>query len=197
MEQDVIYQAAVTRFKELFARATEGPLREPAAMTLATVDADGRPSLRVVLLRGMDERGFVFFTNSLSAKGQQLAANPQAALCFHWDFLGEQVRVEGHTKKVDEEESDNYWELRSRESRLGAWASQQSQLLADRRELESRVEEFEEKFANQDVPRPPHWYGYRVVPERIEFWQEGTNRLHARTIYEEAQTGWKRFSIYP
>ena len=197
MEQDVIYQAAVTRFKELFARATEGPLREPAAMTLATVDADGRPSLRVVLLRGMDERGFVFFTNSLSAKGQQLAANPQAALCFHWDFLGEQVRVEGHTKKVDEEESDNYWELRSRESRLGAWASQQSQLLADRRELESRVEEFEKKFANQDVPRPPHWYGYRVVPERIEFWQEGTNRLHARTIYEEAQTGWKRFSIYP
>jgi pyridoxamine 5'-phosphate oxidase len=197
MEQDVIYQAAVTRFKELFARATEGPLREPAAMTLATVDADGRPSLRVVLLRGMDERGFVFFTNSLSAKGQQLAANPQAALCFHWDFLGEQVRVEGHTKKVDEEESDNYWELRSRESRLGAWASQQSQLLADRRELESRVEEFEEKFANQDVPRPPHWYGYRVVPERIEFWQEGANRLHARTIYEEAQTGWKIFSIYP
>jgi pyridoxamine 5'-phosphate oxidase len=197
MEQDVIYQAAVTRFKELFARATEGPLREPAAMTLATVDADGRPSLRVVLLRGMDERGFVFFTNSISAKGQQLAANPQAALCFHWDFLGEQVRVEGHTKKVDEEESDNYWELRSRESRLGAWASQQSQLLADRRELESRVEEFEKKFANQDVPRPPHWYGYRVGPERIEFWQEGTNRLHARTIYEEAQTGWKRFSIYP
>ena len=197
MEQDVIYQAAVTRFKELFARATEGPLREPAAMTLATVDADGRPSLRVVLLRGMDERGFVFFTNSLSAKGQQLAANPQAALCFHWDFLGEQVRVEGHTKKVDEEESDNYWELRSRESRLGAWASQQSQLLADRRELESRVEEFEEKFANQDVPRPPHWFGYRVVPERIEFWQEGANRLHARTIYEAAQTGWKRFSIYP
>ena len=197
MEQDVIYQAAVTRFKELFARATEGPLREPAAMTLATVDADGRPSLRVVLLRGMDERGFVFFTNSLSAKGQQLAANPQAALCFHWDFLGEQVRVEGHTKKVDEEESDNYWELRSRESRLGAWASQQSQLLADRRELESRVEEFEKKFANQDVARPPHWYGYRVVPERIEFWQEGANRLHARTIYEEAQTGWKRFSIYP
>ena len=197
MEQDVIYQAAVTRFKELFARATEGPLREPAAMTLATVDADGRPSLRVVLLRGMDERGFVFFTNSLSAKGQQLAANPQAALCFHWDFLGEQVRVEGHTKKVDEEESDNYWELRSRESRLGAWASQQSQLLADRRELESRVEEFEEKFANQDVPRPPHWYGYRVVPERIEFWQEGANRLHARTIYEGEQTGWKRFSIYP
>ena len=197
MEQDVIYQAAVTRFKELFARATEGPLREPAAMALATVDADGRPSLRVVLLRGMDERGFVFFTNSLSAKGQQLAANPQAALCFHWDFLGEQVRVEGHTKKVDEEESDNYWELRSRESRLGAWASQQSQLLADRRELESRVEEFEEKFANQDVPRPPHWYGYRVVPERIEFWQEGANRLHARTIYEAAQTGWKIFSIYP
>ncbi len=197
MEQDVIYQAAVMRFKELFARATEGPLREPAAMALATVDADGRPSLRVVLLRGMDERGFVFFTNSLSAKGQQLAANPQAALCFHWDFLGEQVRVEGHTKKVDEEESDNYWELRSRESRLGAWASQQSQLLADRRELESRVEEFEEKFANQDVPRPPHWYGYRVVPERIEFWQEGANRLHARTIYEEAQTGWKIFSIYP
>ena len=197
MEQDGTYQEAVARFKELFARATEGPLQEPAAMTLATVDADGRPSLRVVLLRGMDERGFVFFTNSLSRKGQQLAANPQSALCFHWDFLAEQVRVEGHAKKVDEEESDNYWELRPRESRLGAWASQQSQLLADRHELESRIEAFGKKFANQDVPRPPHWFGYRVVPERIEFWQEGANRLHARTIYEEAQTGWKRFSIYP
>ena len=121
-------------------------------MTLATVDADGQPSLRVVLLRGMDERGFVFFTNSLSRKGQQLAANPQAALCFHWEFLGEQVRVEGRARKVDGEESDNYWELRSRDSRLGAWASQQSQLLADRCELESRIEEFEEKFANQGCP---------------------------------------------
>ena len=197
MEQDLIYKEAIVRFQELFARVEEGPVEEPAAVTLATADLDGRPSSRVVLLRGLDDRGFVFFNNSLSRKGRQLEANPQAALSFYWDFLGQQVRIEGNTEKVDDKESDNYWTLRPRDSRIGAWASRQSERLVDRAELDSRIEKYKETYVNQDVPRPPHWYGYRVVPRRIEFWQEGANRLHTRTIYEEASEGWEKFLIYP
>ena len=197
MEQDLIYKEAIIRFQELFARVAEGSVAEPAAVTLATADLNGRPSSRVVLLRGLDDRGFVFFTNSLSRKGRQLEANPQAALSFYWDFLGQQVRIEGDTEKVDDKESDNYWALRPRESRIGAWASRQSERLADRAELDSRIEKYTENYVNQEVPRPPHWYGYRVVPRRIEFWQEGASRLHTRTIYEEESTGWEKFLIYP
>jgi len=197
MEPDVIYQEAVNRFKELFARVAEGPLREPAAMTLVTADAAGQPSARVVLLRGVDEEGFVFFTNALSRKGHQLATNPQVALGFYWEFLGEQVEVEGLAEKVEDEESDTYWASRSRESRLGAWASQQSQPLDDRQELESRIEKYREQFAHQDVPRPDHWYGYRVVPQRIEFWLEGEHRLHTRTVYEKEHAGWRKILLYP
>jgi len=197
MEQDLIYKEAIVRFQELFARVAEGPVAEPAAVTLATADLDGRPSSRVVLLRGSDDRGFVFFTNSLSRKGRQLEANPQAALSFYWDFLGQQVRIEGDTEKVDDKESDNYWVLRPRESRIGAWASRQSERLADRADLDSRIEKYKENYVTQEVPRPPHWYGYRVVPRRIEFWQEGANRLHTRTIYEEDSAGWEKFLIYP
>jgi pyridoxamine-phosphate oxidase len=182
MEQDPIYKEAIVCFQEIFARVEEGPVEEPAAVTLATADLDGRPSSRVVLLRGLDNRGFVFFTNSLSRKGRQLEANPQAALSFYWDFLGQQVRIEGNTEKVDDKESDNYWIHRPRDSRIGAWASRQSERLVDRAELDSRIEKYKETYVNQDVPRPPHWYGYRVVPRRIEFWQEGANRLHTRTI---------------
>lgn len=197
MESDATYLEAIARFKELFSRASAGPLREPAAMTLATVDTRGCPSVRVVLLRNVDARGFVFFTNSLSRKGEQLADNPQAALCFHWDFLGEQVRIEGHAEKVDDQESDDYWDSRPRDSRIGAWASQQSQPLVDRKELEQKIEEYQERFANGDVPRPPHWCGYRIVPQRIEFWTEGAHRLHARTTYEQGKAGWKIFALYP
>ena len=197
MEADANYSEAIVRFQDLFSRASEGGMREPAAMSLATVDQDGGPSIRIVLLRKIDERGFVFFTNSQSRKGQQLATNPQAALCFHYDSLGEQVRVEGNTEKIDDSESDVYWTSRPRESRIGAWASQQSELLANRDELEARIKKYEEKFANQDVPRPPHWYGYRLVPRRIEFWKEGAYRLHQRTIYERGEAGWNRFELYP
>ena len=197
MEQDPIYKEAIDCFQEMFARVAEGPVEEPAAVTLATADLDGRPSSRVVLLRGLDNRGFVFFTNSLSRKGRQLEANPQAALSFYWDFLGQQVRIEGNTEKVDDKESDNYWIHRPRDSRIGAWASRQSERLVDRAELDSRIEKYKETYVNQEVPRPPHWYGYRVVPRRIEFWQEGANRLHTRTIYEEASGGWEKFLIYP
>lgn len=197
MESDPTYQEAISRFVENFDRASKSSLREAAAAALATVDAEGRPSARMVLLRGVDQRGFVFFTNSRSSKGEQLATNPQAALCFHWDPLGEQVRVEGPAEQVSDEESDSYWEERPRDSQISAWASLQSQLLADRSQLEARLRKFEQEFADREIPRPGHWYGYRVVPRRIEFWQEGKSRLHQRTLYEQGAAGWVRSALYP
>ena len=197
MGQDAIYTEAIERFGELFRRAADGPNHEPAAVTLATSDADGHPSARIVLLRRFDERGFVFFTNSRSRKGQELESNPQAALCFYWDFLGEQIRIEGKSEQVADEESDDYWLHRPRESRIGAWASQQSERLNDRNTLDSEIELITEKYSNQEVPRPPHWYGYRVVPNRIEFWQEGAHRVHTRTVYQHTEAGWEKFSVYP
>ena len=197
MESDPTYQEAINRFIENFDRASKSSLREAAAVALATVDAEGRPSARMVLLRCVDQRGFVFFTNSRSSKGEQLAANSQAALCFHWDPLREQVRVEGSTEQVSDEESDTYWEDRPRDSQLSAWASLQSQLLADRSLLEARLKKFEQEFADREIPRPEHWYGYRIVPRRIEFWQEGSSRLHHRTLYERGDAGWARSALYP
>ena len=197
MGQDFIHNEAMSRFAELFDRANEAKVREPAAVTLATADIEGRPSARVVLLRRFDHRGFVFFTNSRSRKGRELAVNPQAALCFYWDSLGEQVRVEGATEKVDDDESDDYWIHRPRESRLGAWASRQSERLIDRAEFDSQIATLEAKYSNQEIPRPPHWYGYRVVARRIEFWQEGAHRRHTRTVYQNAASGWEKFSLYP
>ena len=197
MGQDFNYSEAIERFGELFRRAAEGPNQEPAAVTLATADADGHPSARVVLLRRFDERGFVFFTNSRSRKGHDLEVNPQAALCFYWDFLGEQIRIEGKSEQVADEESDDYWLHRPRESRIGAWASRQSERLDNRIALEAEIELIKQKYSNQEVPRPPHWYGYRVVPKRIEFWQEGAYRVHTRTIYQYSADGWEKFSLYP
>ena len=197
MVQDSFYKIALKRFEELFMRANDSTNREPAAVTLATADSDGRPSARIVLLRGFDERGFVFFTNSNSRKGQELTVNPQAALCFYWDSLGEQVRVEGSTETVDASESDNYWFQRPRESRLGAWASQQSERLKDRAAFESEIASLATKYADQEIPRPPHWHGYRLVPRRIEFWQEGAHRLHTRTVFQNTALGWEKFFLYP
>ena len=196
MDQDY-YREAIQRFDTLFNRAVEGPTQEPGAVVLATADGEGRPSARVVLLRGWDHRGFVFFTNSRSRKGQELTTNPEAALGFYWDFLGEQVRIEGSATRIEDKESDDYWLRRPRESRIGAWASKQSQPLANPAELDSEIETLKEKFANQEVPRPSHWFGYRIVPRRIEFWTEGTHRLHTRTIYQTTADDWDRFSVYP
>lgn len=169
-------------------------------MALATVGADGRPSVRMVLLKGFDRNGFVFFTNLESRKGDQLAANPQAALCFHWQPLEVQVRVEGRVTPVDETEANSYFASRPHGSQIGAWASQQSRPLAERRELEDRIAEFEARFAGGEVPRPPFWSGFRVAPERIEFWSGRPSRLHDRQVYHadaSAEGGWRVEHLYP
>ena len=174
---------ALDRFDALFKRAADAGLNEPAAVTVATADPDGRPSARVVLLRGYDESGFVFYTNTLSRKGRGLTADPRAAMCFFWDPLMEQVRIEGEVVAVADAQADAYWSSRHPRSRIGAWASEQSEPLENREALEARAAMFAERFGDGPVPRPPHWSGYRVIPNRVEFWRSLPDRLHERTCY--------------
>ena len=167
------------------------------AMTLATTTSDGRPSARAVLLKGLDERGYVFYTNLESRKSKELLANPHAALCFLWKSLDRQVRVEGLVELAADEEADAYFASRPRDSQIGAWASNQSQPLASRAELERRVDEFSRRFGKEPVPRPPYWAGFRVVPQRIEFWQERLSRLHDRILFIHEGDGWRRERLFP
>lgn len=193
-----LLREALARFDEVFARAGEKESSEPTAVILATADGAGRPSARTVLLKGVDERGFVFYTNSSSRKGRDLRENPRAALAFFWQSVFEQVLVEGAVEPVSDAESDAYWATRRRESRIGAWASDQSAPLASRAELNARYAEHEHRFAGAEVPRPPHWRGYRVVPERIEFWRPGDHRLNERDCYERTDGGgWRKFLLNP
>jgi pyridoxamine 5'-phosphate oxidase len=192
-----LYVEALERFEKLLESATATELPEPAAMTLATADADGRPSTRTMLLKHFDKRGFVFYTNSHSRKGRDLIENPHASLCFFWQPLMQQVRIEGPVEPISSDESDRYWETRSRDSQIGAWASQQSDPLDDNKLLEHEVTEFHAKFLDQPVPRPPHWFGYRVIPERIEFWKSGWHQLHERVLYEKDQEVWYKTLLYP
>jgi pyridoxamine 5'-phosphate oxidase len=185
------------QFGRWFDDARAGEILEPHAMTLATADAHGRPSARVVLLRGWDERGFVFFTNYDSRKGREIAADPFAALLFFWDRLERQVRIEGPIAPVDAAQSDAYFARRPRGHQLSAWASAQSGIVAGRAELERAMTEAERRFDGGDVPRPPYWGGYRVVPERMEFWQGRPNRVHDRLVYERVEEGWTRGRLAP
>lgn len=184
-------------FGEWYAEAQDCGLKEPTAVALATADAEGRPSVRMVLLKGADPEGFVFYTNLESRKGRQLAQNPQAALCFHWMPLGRQVRVEGGVTAVTPAEADAYFSSRGRDSQIGAWASKQSQPLEGRFELEKRVAQFALKFGIGAVPRPPNWSGFRIRPVRIEFWQQGFARLHDRLVYHRAGDGWTTERLFP
>ena len=170
--------------------AQAAALTQPDAMTLATASADGVPSARMVLLRGLDDRGAVFYTNAASRKGRELLENPRAALVFHWEPLGRQVRLEGHVERVDDEESDAYFASRPLPSRLGAWASDQSRPIESREALMASYAEAAARFGDGPVPRPPHWYGFRVVPDAVEFWEHGAHRLHDRIRYTRAGAGW-------
>lgn len=184
-------------FSDWFKDAEANEPNDPNAMALASAGEDGMPSVRMVLLKGFDERGFVFYTNLESRKGQQLLANPKAALCIHWKSLRRQVRVEGDAVKVRDDEADRYFATRRRDSQIGAWASRQSQPLHGRLELERRVAKFAAKFGLGSVPRPPYWSGIRVVPRRIEFWREGAFRLHDRLVYHHIKEGWRTERLFP
>jgi pyridoxamine 5'-phosphate oxidase len=196
-DYDPLYLEAINAFREKHARTSELGVREPSAMSLATVGADGQPSIRTVLLRGIDERGFVFFTNSQSRKGLQIAGNPNVALTFYWDAWAEQVHVEGRVEVIPDAESDKYWKTRARLSQIGAWASDQSRPLSGRDEFMASVADIEKRFEGKDVPRPPHWFGYRVIPHRIELWSGREGRLHERYVYESKGETWTKQMLYP
>jgi len=187
----------IARFLALLEKAKQSPIAEPTAMALATADGEGRPSVRMVLLKGADERGFVFYTNLQSRKALEIAANPHSALCFHWQPLEVQIRVEGPVQPVSAEEADAYFATRPRGSQIGAWASQQSRPLASYEDLLARVAEIQERFADQPVPRPDFWSGFRLVPDRIEFWTNRSDRLHERELFTRTATGWDRILLYP
>ncbi|HCB44756.1 MAG: pyridoxamine 5'-phosphate oxidase [Pseudomonadales bacterium] len=184
-------------FGEWFAQAVEVESTEANAMMLATVDGEGQPHLRTLLLKGFDERGFVFFTNYQSAKGQQLASSPAAAMTFWWHDLERQVRIEGQVEQTSAEESDAYFHSRPAGSRLGAWASPQSQVIDSREVLEQRLGAVQQQYADTDAPRPPHWGGYRLVPTLIEFWQGRPSRLHDRLCYRLVDGSWVRERLAP
>jgi pyridoxamine 5'-phosphate oxidase len=178
--------------------AEESGIHEPNAIALATATPEGVPSVRMVLLKGIDPRGFVFFTNYESRKAGELDANPHAALCIHWPILERQIRVTGTVSRISQEESDAYFQTRGRGSRVGAWASQQSRPLPDRAELEGRVREVKERFRGDDVPLPPFWGGYRITPDQVEFWQGRADRLHDRLVFSREDGGdWSTVRLYP
>lgn len=184
-------------FDTWFAEARARELNDSNAMALATVDAAGQPSVRMVLLKGHGPDGFVFYTNRESRKAGELAAVPKAALLLHWKSLRRQVRIEGAVTQVGDAESDAYFASRGRDSQLGAWASDQSRPLDARATFEARYEEARARFEGGDVPRPPHWGGYRIVPERIEFWQDRAHRLHERRLFVREGDGWREGLLYP
>lgn len=185
------------RFREWFREAEQAGVEVPEAMTLATTDAEGAPSARMVLLKGAEDDGFVFYTGYVSRKAGDLEQNPLAALVFYWRPLGKQVRVEGRVERVPESESAAYFATRPRGSQLAAWASQQSRPLASREELERRYTKLEQEYEGRDIPLPPHWGGYRLRPEAIEFWEHRENRLHDRIRYTRAREGWRRELLSP
>lgn len=196
---DDLHAEALLCLRELLDEARAAGDPEPTAMTVASLGDDGRVSARTVLLKALDERGLVFYTNHQSRKGRELLEHPQAALLFHWKTLrdGVQARIEGRVEVVPDEEADAYFASRPRPSQIGAWASLQSETLSSRAEFEQRLQRFEAQFAGGPVPRPPHWSGFRVVPDRFEFWYGAAHRWHERFLYELEDGAWTRRMLYP
>ena len=184
-------------FDAWLAEARASEINDPEAMALATSSADGRPFVRMVLLKGHGPDGFVFYTNEQSGKGEDLAANPRASLLFHWKTQRRQVRIEGNAERVPDAQADAYFATRARDSQLGAWASDQSRPLDKRETFEQRFEAMKQRFEGADVPRPPHWGGYRVLPERMEFWSDRPHRLHERRLFVRTVDGWTEGLLYP
>ncbi len=197
LDESTVQPDPVSQFRLWFDEARNANQPEADAMTLSTVSEAGRPSARVVLLKTVDERGFVFYTNRRSRKGRELEAYPHVALTFWWHVPDRQIRIEGTSEHVPEAESDAYFSTRPRESRLGAWASEQSEQVVDRKELERRFAVMEQEFEGKDVPRPPHWGGYLVRPERVEFMERRPGRLHDRIVYVRAGAEWKIVRLSP
>ncbi len=198
LDERTVDSNPIVLFRRWFDAAIASGSRLPETMTLATASKDGRPSARMVLLKSVDDSGFVFYTNYNSAKARELEENPRAALVFYWVHLDRQIRVEGTVKRVTAAESDEYFQSRPRESQLGAWASPQSEVVRSREVLEQRFRELEESYRESEVNRPEHWGGYRLTPERIEFWQNRSGRLHDRIVYERlAQGGWSINRLAP
>jgi pyridoxamine 5'-phosphate oxidase len=197
MAARLVTEDPIERFQEWFREAEQAGVEVPEAMTLATAGGDGAPSARMVLLKGADDEGFVFYSGYVSRKGGELDQNPRAALVFYWRLLGKQVRVEGPVERVSEGESAAYFATRPRGSQLAAWASQQSQPLEGREELERRYAELEREYEGREVPRPPHWGGFRLRPDTIEFWEHRENRLHDRFRYTRAREGWRGERLAP
>jgi pyridoxamine 5'-phosphate oxidase len=196
----VIPTDPIERFRSVYAVAESvdrSILPDPSAMALGTVEEGGQPTVRIVLLKAFDERGFVFYTNFEGRKGRHLLARPKAALCFYWAAIDIQVRIEGTTAKVTDAEADAYFATRARASQLGAWASRQSEPVESPTALDDRFQKYSKEFEGRDVPRPEFWSGFRVVPDRMEFWKGKPNRLHDRNVYTRVGGGWKIETIYP
>jgi len=191
-------QNPIVLFKKWFAVAEKSEINDPNALSLATSTSEGMPSVRMVLLKGLSEKGFVFYTNFNSKKGNDLKKNPKASMCFHWKSLRRQIRISGNAVVIDDKEADDYYNSRAYGSRIGAWASSQSQIMNKRKEFLDKIKEYENKYPDQNkVPRPPHWSGWRVEPENIEFWLEIKNRIHERLNYRKENGKWTKEILYP